>query len=116
MSRRGTVLTSGSSAQRRLVVRLDRRRVLGDRELEPHVRVEMAVGHVVRDLPDRPAAGTIGRLELRVGEAGDSRPKRRGRRRDLGDAARAVLVGARTAPGELPDRIGEVAHPFRPFP
>ena len=57
---------------RGLVVRLDRRRVLRDRELEAHVGVQVAVGHVMHDLPHRPSARPIRRVELRIGGAADA--------------------------------------------
>ena len=58
---------------RRLVVRLDRRVVFGQRQLEADVGVHVAVGHVVHDLTHGPSAGPIRRIELRVGQAGDRR-------------------------------------------
>src|SRR5258708_3863612 len=47
---------------------LDRRLVFGQRQLETHVRVHMAIRNMVRDLPDSPSAFTIGRVELLRGQ------------------------------------------------
>jgi hypothetical protein len=63
----------------RLVVRLDRRDVLGQRELEADVRVEVTVGHVVHDLPHGPTAGAVWRLDLLVCEVFDGRAQARRR-------------------------------------
>ena len=49
---------------RGFVVRLDRRLVFGERELEAGVGVEMAVGYVMYDLFHGPSARTVSGLEL----------------------------------------------------
>ncbi len=53
------------------VVGLDRRPVLRERELEPHIAVDVTVGDMVDELAYRPAAFAIGSIELRVVEALD---------------------------------------------
>jgi hypothetical protein len=49
-------------------VGFDRRCVLGRGELHADVRVQVAVGDVMDHLADRPAAGTVRRIELRIVE------------------------------------------------
>src|ERR1700733_12214417 len=47
-------------------VGLDCGGILGKGELEANVGVQMAVGNMVRDLAQRPAFGTVGRVELLI--------------------------------------------------
>jgi len=57
----------GSVGQRRparFVVRLNGGFVFGQSELEADVRVQVAIGHMMRDLSDGPAGGTVGSFEL----------------------------------------------------
>jgi hypothetical protein len=54
-----------------LVVGLYRRRLFGERELEPHVAVEVAVGEMVDDLADGPAAGAVRASEVGGAGAGE---------------------------------------------
>src|SRR6266849_8925141 len=51
-----------------LVVRPYRWFILGEGKLESHVRVHVAVRNVMDDLPDGPAAGTIGGVKLLLRE------------------------------------------------
>src|ERR1700747_226824 len=46
-------------------IRFDRRRRLRESQFQPHVRIEMAVWHVVNDLADGPPAVSIRSIELR---------------------------------------------------
>ena len=48
-----------------LIVRLDRRLVFRERQLQSHVSVQVAVRNVMHNLPYRPAARAIRRVELR---------------------------------------------------
>lgn len=53
--------------KRLLIVRFDRRVVLGDGQLQPDVRIEVTIGHMMHDLPDGPSARPIWCIELRFG-------------------------------------------------
>ena len=59
--RQGSV---GQRSPARFVIRLDGGLVFGKRELEADVRVQVAIGHMMRDLPDGPATGPVGNIEL----------------------------------------------------
>jgi len=54
-----------------LVVWLDGGPIFGEGELEANVAVGVAVGDVVHELADGPATVAVGRVDLRVVEAGD---------------------------------------------
>lgn len=49
----------------------DHGRLFGQRQLETYVGIHVAVGNVVRDLSNCPAAVAIGRVELRIAETID---------------------------------------------
>ena len=74
-----------------LVVGLDGGPILGERELEADKGIGVAVGEVMHHLANGPAAVAIGRVELRVVEAGDRRAQ------TLGKQAQSLNVcGAHT--------------------
>ena len=62
----GVVLRVGQFGPAIFRVGLDGRFVFGKSQLEAHVGIQMAVGHVMHDLTHRPSAGTVGRVELRA--------------------------------------------------
>lgn len=90
--------------------RLDRGRVLGERQADASVGVEVAVGDEVHHLPDGPPAGPVRRIELGVVETRHRGAEPPGRRRDAGDALGAPPAGHRAVIGEPADRIAEVGH------
>jgi len=53
--------------KRLLIVRFDRRVVLGNGQLHPDVRIDVTVGHMMDNLPDGPPARPIWCVELRFG-------------------------------------------------
>ena len=65
----GVVCVSASCCPAVFSVGFDRRFVFREGEFKPDVGIEMAVRNVVNDLANRPAFGSIGRVELLVGEA-----------------------------------------------
>ena len=79
------------------LVGLDRRLVFGEREPQADEGVHVAVGDVVDDLADGPAAFAIGRVELRVVEAADGRAQFRRRCGDFGDGLVAGAAGVMSA-------------------
>ena len=89
----GVRATSPSFDPRIFLVRLDRRVVFGERQLEAREGVHVALGHVVHHLPDRPAALAVRRFNLRLAQA---RAPRR--------AARPA--SSRMAAMRLPPRFG----------
>ena len=70
----------------------------------------MAVGEMMRDLPDGPPAGAIGRVELRIVEAGDCTPEIRRCGGDLLDCGGTVGRRELLHRCKLADRISLVAH------
>ncbi len=92
------------------VVRLDRRRVFGERPPRADEPVQVAVGQVVDDLPQRPSAVAVGRVELGVGQAVDRGAEQAGQRVDLVDPRRKLVVGDGSVVGEAADGIASVGH------
>ena len=74
-------------------VRLDRGDILGEREFETGEGVHVAVGDVMDQLADGPAAGAVGRVELLVVEAGDCGAHFCGGFFDVSDVGAALVVG-----------------------
>src|SRR3990172_1685586 len=98
----------------RLIVALDLRLVLGHRELEADVAVEVSVGKVVDDLPNGPSAWPVRCLELLPVEAGDGRSQMLGGIRDLLDEAGALASTHGFGESELADgvtKVHAVPHP-----
>src|SRR5256885_1057200 len=62
-----------------LLVGLDRRLVFGQTKLEAHIRIQVTVGQMMRNLPHRPAAGTVWRVEPRIIQASERPAKSRPR-------------------------------------
>jgi hypothetical protein len=62
----------------------------------------------MHDLPDGPAAGSIGRVELLVREAGDGVAQTPGCGRDLGDGVVALSEGERGFVLIFADRVAQV--------
>ena len=96
----------GKLGPRVLVVRLDRRPVFGQRQLHPDEAVHVAVGDVVHDLPDGPAARAVRRVELCT----RSDPATASAQMRAGSAAMSsIAAGATSADGavgrEAADRI-----------
>ena len=87
-----------------LVVGLDGGRVLSEGQLDANVGVGVAVGDVVDDLADGPAAFAVGGVELGVVEPGNGLAKTGGQLAEGFD-----LVGARAFRGgvEAADRIAK---------
>ena len=101
----GGVFASASSAQSDSSYGLDRRLVFGEREFEANDGVHVAVGDVMNELADGPAAGAIRRVELRGRETGDGGGQTR---RRLGDRVNvlAALASVRLVPGAGNRRSG----------
>jgi len=100
----------GQFGPRRFFVRLDRRVVLRQRELEAGIGVQVTVGHVMDDLPHRPAFRTIRRVELRVGQPGHRGAKLR---RSFGngvDRGASLFWFERLRPLETAHRISKIFH------
>jgi hypothetical protein len=91
-----------------LVVGLDRRLIFGERKFASDVRIHMAVGNVVHDLPDGPAAWAIGRIKLPLGEPGNSVSQSLGRRGNLRDRTFAFIGGQRLFVLVLPDWVTQI--------
>src|SRR3990172_258227 len=92
----------------RLIVALYLRLVLGHRELEANVAVEVAVGKMVDDLPHRPSAWPVRRLELLPVEAGNGRAQTLGGIRDLLDEAGSLASTHGFGESELADGVTKV--------
>src|SRR5262249_37139270 len=87
-----------------------RRRVLREGQLEARVRVHVAVGHVVHDLPDGPAVWTVGSIELAFVEAGDGRAKVCWRRRNRFDRRTSLVGSERLRPLVASDGKAQIFH------
>src|ERR1019366_9709222 len=88
--------------------------VLSQRKFEPDVGVHVAVRKVVHNLPDRPAAGTIRRIELLLREAGDGVTQGFRRGRDLSDCAGALSRSERRLQFVFPDWVTQI-HSDAPY-
>src|SRR6185295_18270048 len=102
--------TTGISEVRpgRLVVRLDRRLVLGKCQLEPGVGVEVTVRNVMHHLLHRPSAGAIRSLQLiarQPGRGGSQRTRCFSDRRDEDDV---IALLDRSLPIESSYGIAEI--------
>src|SRR5262249_29984599 len=101
-----------------LLVRLDGGLLFRQRELDAHVRVEVAVGDVVRDLPHGPAAWRVWRVELGWLQSRDGLPQPV---RRLGENREEFLALRRRQrlrrPDELADGIARIGfgHERPPF-
>src|ERR1700690_715333 len=93
-----------------LHVGLDGRPVFGQRELESHVRVHVAVGEVMDHLPNRPAAFAISCVELRVGESANRLTQPSGSLLDVVEVLFFLFCTQRTAVREFADRETRIAH------
>ena len=91
-------------------VGLDRGVVLGEGEAEAAVGIDVAVGDVVDELANGPAAVAIGRGELLVGEAAERLAEFERRVLDHFDGGGALIGVQRTGVGELADGISNVGH------
>jgi hypothetical protein len=93
-----------------LVVRLDDRLLLGQREPEANVAVEVAVRDVVHHLSDGPAPRPVARLQLLRGEAADRLSQTRRGFRNLRDASLAFRLADRGGGAELADGEPQLVH------
>ena len=89
-------------------VGLDGWYVLGEREFEASESVHVAVGNVMDQLADGPAAGPVGRVELLVVEAGDGGAHFRGGFFDVSDVGAALVVGEACGALEFSDGVAQV--------
>ena len=67
------VTAIGRFGPERLLICLDRRQVLGERELEPHEAVHVGVGEMMDHLSWSPAALSVGRPKLPIVEPAQRR-------------------------------------------
>ena len=93
-----------------LVVGLDAWLVLRQRELETAIRVQMAVGDMVHDLPNSPAVVTVRRVELRFVEPGDGATQVVRRALDLIDERMSVFGVESNGGIEPADGVAEGFH------
>src|SRR5437899_11622368 len=93
-----------------LLVGSDRRSILGEPPLEAQVRVHVAVGQMMGDLPDGPSALAIRRVELSIVETDDRAAEARRRGGDLLDRRGALGSRKLLDRGEPSYRITLVAH------
>ena len=91
-------------------VGLDRGIVLGEGEAEAAVGIDVAVGDVVDELANGPAAVAIGRGELLVGEAAERLAEFERRVLDHFDGGGALIGIQWTGEDELADGIARVRH------
>lgn len=111
LDRRGAHIREFSPAG--FVVRFDGRLVFGQCELEPDERVQMAVGNVMHDLPDRPATVSVRRLELLFVETVHDLAQMRRCRGDFVDELPPLLRGERSGRRlELSNRISRIDYEF----
>ena len=109
MSRpRATLPVVGQRGPGPLVIRLDARPFLGERQFKPNDAVQMAVWYVMHNLADRPAAGTIRRVELGVGQRRDRGVERRRQRGNVVDLGRHLRFNHRLGRRVETDRIAQV--------
>ena len=80
-----------------------------EREFEAHVRIQMAVRHVMHYLPDGPAVRTVRRVELRVRQAFHRCAKFCGRLSDFVQEFALLFIRQRLGIAELTDGITEIA-------
>jgi hypothetical protein len=91
-----------------LVVGLDGRPVLGEGEAYSDEGVHVAVGDVVDELPDSPAAFAVGRVEVGVLQAFDSVAQFGWEIGQSSDGAEQLIFGDLFGRGELADGIARV--------
>src|SRR6185437_6665588 len=98
----------------RFVVGLDGRLVLRQRQLEPHVRVHVAVGEMMHHLLDAPAAVAIGSRKLLARQSLHRRAQLLRRFFHLRDQFPPVVLGRRRVRLKFSYRISQlcIAHSF----
>jgi hypothetical protein len=90
------------------IERLYRWLILSQRKFEPDVGIQVAIREVVHNLPDRPAAGAIRRIELLLREAGDGATQGFRRGRDLSDCFGALSGCERRLRVIFSDRVTQI--------
>src|SRR5215831_5189890 len=83
----------GEFSPKGLLISLDRRLILGERQLEAHERIHVTVSDMMNKLPDRPAARAIRCVELSGLQSCYSGRQARGRVSNLRDTGGSPLVG-----------------------
>src|ERR1700722_12059704 len=91
-------------------VRLNGRFLFGERQLEPRVGVQMAVGYVMHDLAHSPSAGTVGRVELVLRQSFDGHAQLGRGLSDIVEESALPVFSERSFVGELADGIAQVGH------
>src|SRR5439155_25552252 len=91
-------------------VGLDCRLVLGERQLETHVRIHVTVGDVMRDLAHRPSTFAIGRFQLIGRQALYRGTQRGGSLLNVIDEAGALRFWRRTFEVEFANWISSIDH------
>src|SRR5882724_2433098 len=97
-----------------LLVRLDGGGVLGQRELETGVSIQVTVRHMMDHLTDGPASFAVRRIQLGVVEPAHGLANLAGKRRNLIDERGPFGVGKGGRGLELPDGIAQVGHRWSP--
>src|SRR6185437_2397029 len=108
LDRRGTCIAQ--LAPRRFVVSLDYRLVLRQRQLEPHIAVQVAIGDMMHDLANRPSSVTIRRVKLRGAQPRHGLAQTRRRRLNSTDERRALVCGYNSRHLEPADWKARIAH------
>src|SRR5262245_13907542 len=93
-----------------LVVRLDRGLGFSQAQLEPDIRIEMAVGQMVHDLKDGPAPGAIRFVQWLGGKTRDGRTQSGRRSGNAVDKRAALVMGYAGCDLELSNRVLQVVH------
>src|SRR5580704_2005346 len=90
------------------IVRFDNGRLLGKRQLEPHVGVHVAIGQMMDHLPSSPAARPVRCVELLLAQTRHGRAQERGGFGNVTNPLASLLRCGRLGKRELPDRITRV--------
>jgi hypothetical protein len=106
----GSALRLGQFGPEILHVGLDGGLVFGERQLETDVRVHVAIGNVMSDLAEGPAAIAIGSIELLVGKSAEGGTQSGGSLLDVVLAFLFLFDGERARVGEFSDGIARVSH------
>lgn len=93
---------------RLLIVRTDGRFLLGHRQAKTHIAIDVTVDEMMDDLPDGPAFGAVGCIELFFAQAGDGAAQRDGSVGDRLDRFSRLLRSR--VPGAFPaaNRVAEL--------
>src|SRR5208283_3854893 len=93
-----------------LRIRLDRRLLFSERQLEADIGVHMAVGNMMRGLAHGPSAGTIRGVELSLCESFDGCAQLCRRLGNIVNEGAFLIFGKRAVVVEFADGITQVRH------